>query len=116
MTLEAEFSLFPEGEDQFGSAADTLEGFGSGMGEVPKLLGTEVGQGVLLEVSPEVFDRVEFGGVGGKELDAQALAPGGDEVCGQSAAVDGCAVPEDQQLAGQAPQEMGQKTRLPAGF
>jgi len=109
VTSKAKFSLFPEGKNESGSAPDAFESLCGRVIEVPKFFRAEVWKSVLLEVSPEIFDRIEFWSVGGKEFDMQALALAGDEVPHQSAAVDGRAIPEDQQFAGHMPQKMSQE-------
>ena len=54
--------LLPEGADQGGAALTAPQlspGFPS---QVPKVPGTEVGQGMAFETTPDVFDRIEFRG------------------------------------------------------
>lgn len=95
-----------EGGDELRSAfaaADALEGLAGGVTEFPDVLGAEVGQFVPLPVAPQILHGIEFRGVGRQALDVQpvglGLEVGGDE----SAAVDGRAVPQQQDLAGQLP-------------
>lgn len=116
MTLKTKFSLFPEGKNEGRSSADALEDFGSGMSEIPKLSGTEVGQRVLLKVAPQVFHRVKFRRVSGNELHLQSLTLSGDKLADDLAAVNRRAIPQDQELARQVAQEMAQELRSPAGF
>lgn len=51
------------------------------------------------EVTPHIFDRVEFGCVGRESLDLDASMGGGDEVLDEQAAVNGRAIPNHQQLS-----------------
>lgn len=46
--------------------------------QLPAVLDEEIGDLVFLEVSPEVFDRVEFRGVGGQAFEPEAAARGAD--------------------------------------
>ena len=52
-----------EGLDEFGAgaaAADALERLTGRVAELPDVLGAKIGQFMLLPVSPQVFDRIEF--------------------------------------------------------
>ena len=63
---QRKFGRFPEGADERRSAFHATElwaGLGS---EFKQVFGTEVGPGVLFQVAPEVFNRVEFRGVSGQ--------------------------------------------------
>lgn len=88
--------------------AELSAGFGS---EFKQVLGTEVGQGVLLQVSREVFDRVEFGGVSGqlRQVDLPGMTL--QECLHLPASVHGEPVPDHHQrfldLAVQLAEEVG---------
>ncbi len=53
------FCLVPEGADEAGAfTTDAAEGMGGPAGELPEITGAQVGQLVLLPVTPKVLDRV----------------------------------------------------------
>ena len=62
-----------------------------------------------LEMPPHILDRIEFGRIGWQPLDAEASPGGGNVVLDQATAMNGCAVPDDQQLSWQVPLEVFQK-------
>ena len=52
-------------EPRAGTAtADALERLAGGVAELPNIFGAEVGEFVLFPIGPEVFDGIEFRGVG----------------------------------------------------
>lgn len=83
------------------AAADALEGRAGDVAEFPDVLGAEVGQFVFFPVSPQILDRVEFRGVGGKPLDVQPFGLRLQVLGDDFAAVDRSSVPEQQDLAGE---------------
>lgn len=99
LTLEAQLSLFPAGADDLGAAAHATQGGGGVKAQLPAVLDEEIGDLVFLEVSPEVFDRIEFRGVGGQAFEPEASAAAGEGLLDRFAAVDRGAIPDDQQLA-----------------
>lgn len=60
-------------------------------------------------MSPHVLDRVEFRRVSRKTFHDDALSGRGDVILDQEAAMDGCAIPQDQNLAGDVPLQMTEK-------
>ncbi len=66
-------------------------------------------QGVLFQPSPQPFVRVEFGGVGGQAIHAQAIAVLGQGGAGSPRAMRVAAVPEQKQKTGDLPQQMPDK-------
>lgn len=67
--------------------------------EIPKVLGTDVGQFVVLAVSPDVLYRIQFGGVGRKVLDYQTSFLVTYELLGDFAAVGRKPVPNQENVA-----------------
>lgn len=55
---------------------------------------------------PHVFDGIEFGRIGWQTLDLYASPGGGDVIFDQQAAVNGRAIPEDQDFSRNMPLEM----------
>jgi hypothetical protein len=75
MTSYRQLGLFPERGDQRGAA---LHGFESASGEVADLVnagGAQVGHLAGLEIAPDIFDRIEFGRIGGKVVQDDVIAP-----------------------------------------
>lgn len=66
-----------------------------------------------LEMSPHVFDGIEFGSIGRQPLDLNASLGGGDEVFDQKAAMYGRAIPKDQDFSRNMPLEMFQELNHP---
>src|SRR3954452_7574376 len=82
-----ERGLLPEGGDQSRSAAHALEGTAGCFAQVPKVLGTDVRQFVVLAVSPDVLHRIQFRRVGRQVLDDQTAFLVTDELLRDFAAV-----------------------------
>jgi hypothetical protein len=59
--VEGEAGVGQEPEDQILVLADTLDALGGGVGDFGQGGRGEVGQLQVLEVGPQVFDRVELG-------------------------------------------------------
>lgn len=68
--------------------------------------GNQVGDLMRLEMSPHIFDGVEFGSIGRQPLDLNASPGGGNLVFDQKAAMNGRTIPEDQDFPGNMPLEM----------
>ena len=64
---------------------------------------------MLLPVGPQILYRVQFRRIGGKELQPQAPALLADKLPHCAAAVRRQAIPNDQQFAGNVPQQMGEE-------
>jgi hypothetical protein len=70
-------------------------------------LAANVPQLDVLEVMPDALVRVQVRGVAGERLQADALRSAlSEEVLDRLAAMDRCAVPDDQELAGDVPQQV----------
>ena len=109
MTLRPQFSLGVTGGDERVSAAHPAQG-GRGLpAQFPSLGGDQVGDLMRLEMPPHVFDRIEFGRIGGQPLDWEAPLGGGHEVFDQKAAMDRRAIPEKKDFSGNLPLEMFQE-------
>ena len=109
MKISPQFSLFPEGGDQVVASAHAPQGAGGGVTEFPAVLGTEVGQFMLLEMTPDVLGGIQFGGIGWQGLQVDALVQCADEVPHRPTAVNPRAIPDNQQSSGQMPQQMAQE-------
>lgn len=110
VTLEAKFGLFPKcGDQAFAFASDSAQPVGSPTRKVPQVARAEIGQFALLPVSPEVFDRVEFGGVSRKTFHPEFPLKGGEVIADEMASVNGGTVPDYQKLARHMVLEMFEK-------
>jgi hypothetical protein len=84
--------LLPEGSHQSRAPTHPAQGFASGPTQLAKVLWAEIGQVMLLAVSPDVFHWVEFRRIGRQELQLNEYCntgvwPRGDQVrtlCGRS--------------------------------
>ena len=74
------------------------------LAQLPEVLRAEVWKLVLLPVRPQILDRIQFWCIAGKKLHPQAPALLADEFPGAAAAMTQQPVPDDQQLARNAPQ------------
>ena len=98
-----QFGLVKESGDELGPAwasANALERLTGGVAELPDIFGAEVGEFVLLPVSPEILDRIEFGSVGGQAFDVQPRVLSLDKSGDDAAAMDRRAVPRSRILPG----------------
>src|SRR5437899_7635471 len=77
--------------------------------QLAQVLRAEIGDLVLLQVAPDVLDRVEFRSIGGKKLQPEAPSLLPHEVPHCAAAMDRQSIPDNQQLAGNVPQQMRKK-------
>src|SRR5579864_5280639 len=107
--------LLPESADQGGTAL-TAPQLSPGLpAQVGNVFGTEVGQRVAFEVTPDVFDWVEFGCISGQAGQSDVALRPLDVTLHRPAAVDCQTVPDHQQFAGNLTAEVARKLhRLPA--
>lgn len=70
---------------------------------------TEVGQFVLFPVTPDVFHRIEFRGVGRQPLDRESAPLRADKLRDQPRPVLRQPVPDHQKLARQVAQQMAKE-------
>lgn len=66
--------MLPERPDQTGAATHPLQRAEGVYAQLAQILRAEIGQFVLLEMAPDVFGRIQFGRIGGKELQPKAPA------------------------------------------
>ncbi len=74
-----------------------------------EILGTEVGQFVLVAIPPDRFDRIEFRRIGRQARQADQSVRALDIFADAPAPVHGQAIPDDQQLAIQLPAQTAQE-------
>ncbi len=109
MNISPQFSLFPEGRNEPGSAAHVGERFSSEGTQLGDVFGAEVGQAVLFEVTPNVFDRIEFGRVGRQGGGVDTSLETIEVLAHEPTAMDNGSIPEDQQFARQLSLQVLQK-------
>lgn len=73
--------------------------------QFPSVTGEEVGDFMLLEMRPEIFHRIELGGISRQSLEPEPVIGGGEERFDRLAAVNRGPVPDYQELAGNMAQE-----------
>ena len=99
MTSERQFGLLPECGDEVRFPLHGFEAIASELANLADRIQAEVGDLVCLQVAPNGLDRIEFGSVGRQtgdgKMTALFLKPGAY----LATAVDGCAIPDDQERA-----------------
>lgn len=97
MTSERQLSLFPERGDQRRSSLHGLEPIAGELTDFADGVEAQIGNLMLLEIRPDRFNRIEFGGVGrqacNRDMSVQLFEAGAD----LAAAMDRSAIPDDQQ-------------------
>lgn len=109
MTLRPKFRLVIACRDEGRSAAHSAQGCGGVPTQFPCLRGDKIGNLMGLEVAPHVFDRIKLRRISGQQLDHPASLRLGHEAFDQGAAMNGSAIPQQENLAGDMPQEVLQK-------
>lgn len=87
------------------TAAHATQSSGGMETQFPAVSDEEVGDLVLFEVSPQIFDRIEFWRIGRQPLDPEASVALRQQRLDRFAAVNGSAIPDDQQFAWQMPEQ-----------
>ena len=97
MTSERQLSVFPERANERWSPLHGLEPITGELTDFADGVEAQIGDLMLLEIGPDRFNRIEFGGVGGqvrnRDMFVQLFQPGVD----LAAAMDCRAIPDDQQ-------------------
>lgn len=89
--------LFPEGPHQGDAALGATELAASLVSELCPIARAEVGQGMMFEMSPNVFGRVEFWSVGGESCNGQVPVGLIDELLHQAAAMGRKSIPDNEE-------------------
>lgn len=97
MTSESQLSLFPECGDQRWSPLHRLEPIAGERANFANGIEAQIGDLMLLEIGPDCLNRVEFGSVGrqarNRNMSVQVFQPRVEF----AAAMNGGAIPDDQQ-------------------
>jgi len=109
VTLRPEFSLGVAGGDDGGSPSQTAQGGGRFKAQFPCPGCQEIANFVCFEMAPHVLDRIEFRRVSRQAFQDDALSGRGDVLPDQQAAMDSCAVPQDEKFAGDVPLQVPEK-------
>src|SRR5712664_3592663 len=98
MTLDRQLSLLPECGDKPWSALHGLEPIAREGTDLIDGVQAQVSQFALLHVSPNVFDRIHFGRIGGQALDHDGPVKRLDVMVDNTTAVSRQAIPDHEQL------------------
>ena len=98
-----------EGADDLWSSAQAAQGEADAVLQNVEVGRAEAGQGMLLHPGPQPFVRVEFGGVGGQAIDAEAVSVVAQDSSGGLGAVGVQSVPEQKDGAGKGAEQVADK-------
>ncbi len=99
----------PAGARQGWAPAHAPQGAAGLIAELGEIARAEVGQFVVFPVAPYVFDRIEFRRVGWQALDGEPAPLRADELRDQPRPMLRQPVPDHQELARQAAQQMAEE-------
>src|SRR5574341_1884651 len=95
------------GMDEMRFVPETGDGLAKFEAKMSKVKTATVTQFNMLEIAPDPFIRVEVRGIAGQALQMDALGSTlSEEIADVGAAMSRQAIPDDQQLAGEMPQQM----------
>lgn len=103
-----QLGLLPAAGDGAPAATQTLQGAPGHEAQFVDAVGIEISHVVLLQLAPQVLDRIQFGSVGVQPFLLDASLPG-QVVLHKPAAVSRQAVPQQNQLPLQVPPQVGQE-------
>src|SRR5271170_1061839 len=95
--LELQFGLLPEGSDESWASLHGAQAVARCALQVVEVRGAAVGEFVVLEMTPDVFGRIQFGRVGGQLFDLNSAVQGFQVVAHERRAMGSQSVPDDQQ-------------------
>lgn len=95
--LELELCLLPEGPDESRASLHRAQAVARAAFQVMEVRGATIGEFMVLEMTPDVFGRVQFGRVGRQLLDLNGSVQGLQVLAHESRAMRGQSVPDDQQ-------------------
>jgi hypothetical protein len=101
--------MLPEGHHEHGPAAHPSQRVSSVIAELTEVMRAEVRQLVMFPITPDVFHRIEFRGIGRQVVQRQAAPLAGDKLPDQVAAMSLGALPDYQQSARQMTQQVREK-------
>lgn len=96
MTSGPKFSLDVASGNDPGSSAHPSKGGGGFQAQFPGLGGDEIGNFVVLEVSPHVLNGIEFRRIGRQAIHHQSAPGRSDIILNQQTAVNRSAIPQDE--------------------
>lgn len=77
--------------------------------QIPEIAGADVRQFVLLQIGPDILDRIQFRRVGRQPVNLDSAFERVEIVPDQLAAMRGQAIPNDREFAGDGAQQVGQE-------
>src|ERR1022692_4064934 len=95
--LELQLSLLPERPDQSRTPLHGAQAVARSALQVVEVRGAAVGELVVLEMTPDVFGRIQFRGVGGQLLDLHGAVQRLQVLAHERRAMGSQSVPDDQQ-------------------
>src|SRR5277367_1433385 len=95
--LELQFGLLPEGSDESWASLHGAQAIARSALQVVEVHGAAVGEFVVLEMTPDVFGRIQFGRVGRQLLDLNGAVQGLQVLAHEHRAMRSQSVPDDQQ-------------------
>jgi hypothetical protein len=98
MTSDRQFRLLPKRGDEPRAALHRPESIAGEAADLADRGGTQVRDLAAFQMRPDVFDGVQFRGVGRQLLEHDALIERLDVLPHQATAVGGQAIPDDEQL------------------
>jgi hypothetical protein len=105
--LELQLSLLPERPDQGRTSLHGAQAVARSALQVVEVCGAAVGELVVLEMTPDVFGRIQFRGVGGQLIDLHCAGQLLQVLAHDRRAMGSQSVPDDQQrLADLLPEGM----------
>jgi len=96
MTSRSQFRLGIAGGKNLRAAAHPPECGGGFEAQFPSLGCDQIGNLMVLEISPHILNRIEFGRIGRQPLHQQSPSGPGDILFNQPTAVNRCAIPQNQ--------------------
>src|SRR6188474_2575179 len=94
------------GLDQRSSSAHSFQTPYRPITELPQIFRTDVGKFVMFQVRPNVFDRVQFGGVSRQAFDVNPSVQSADIFGDDLATVGRMPIPHNEEFAGYVPNQM----------
>ena len=103
-----------EGSTQVWVAMDSVEAVSHPGAQAVQIVGGGVGQGGGMQMGPELFDRIQFRGIGGQGFPMQPGPMAGQGLRGEATAMSGQPIPQqDHRAAAMAPEAVQEAHHVP---
>jgi len=107
--MSKQFCLFPECGNEFGPASHSTKSTSGLKAQIPAVFWTKVGQFVIFPVAPDIFGRVEFRRIGWQTFRHDMVTERSNEVFDQMTAMNGGAIPDQEESSREAAYQALQK-------